>query len=152
MPEESWEVIVDNWTSQSTLAVCPDREVATQMAFEYADRRPGYWTVRVDLASGERQTLRDGRTGQYVVRIRQVIHEPMESRRRPRWGEYDLPTNLSWPAKLGITLVGLLLLRILTESVLPNAGFASLAWPARLLFLVWVGALWTGGGRMRDPE
>ena len=121
------------------------------MAIEFADRRPDFWTVRVGLVGGEQVTLREGRTGRNEVRIRQVIHETVAFRRRARWGEHDDGSGASWPEKLGISLIGLVVLNILTEGVLPNAGLEGLAWPAWLLFLVWMGALWTGGGRLKGP-
>lgn len=58
----------------------------------------------------------------------------------------QLPT----PAKIFVVVAGLVLLRLVVVGVLPGMGLEGFAWPLHLLFLVWVVALWTGGGRYRQ--
>ena len=56
-------------------------------------------------------------------------------------GSRDLPVIV----KIAVIIGGLLLVRFLTVAVLPGA----LAWPAYIVFWVWVIAFWTGGGSLR---
>jgi hypothetical protein len=147
--DQSWEVILDQWTSESFYSVCSSREDALREVKLFIDRQPAKWGVRIDRADGEQEILQTNEVSGNWVRIREVIREDIPARSSRRWGDYDTLDRPAWPAKLAISAGGLILLQLFGDAFLRGTDLEFLMWPAHIIVILWLITLWTGGGRLR---
>lgn len=148
-------VIIDNWTSEWTYAVCSNQEDALRYAKTFVDGQATEnkvrWGVRIEFEDGEQKVLSEGERAGRWVRIRHSTYETAELDRGRKWGEYDLPLSDDppWPAKIAISIIGFIVLRWVTDAALVGTDLSWLIIPAHIVYVVWLISVWTGGGRLK---
>ena len=107
------------------------------------------WGVCIDSEDGMRLVLSDGERGGKWVRIRQYTYDTRESSRGRKWGEYDLPDDPPWLAKVALSILGFVVLQWVSNAALVGTDLSLLIIPTHIVFLAWLVSLWTGGGRWK---